>query len=612
MNKLTRAIKLGLLVSSLAILSDVNAAKQTSSIQADEAKIFIEAAEIEYKEQLETVRLALYIKDRFTTSDTINHANNLLKRDEKIITGLATQATKYKDLHLNKELTRRLKKIMTNPSGYPGQPYPLDEDKIALLKKSAADLRKKYAANTACLDDQSTKKACLNAQQASELMASSSDASELKSLWKGWHNNLTPLKPLFQQQLQLNNEGAQRFGFQNRAQITLDHFEMPVNDLMNELDQTWADVKPLYDSLMRHVRNKLTEKYGSDIVKPNQPIPAHLLGSLKVDNLSKLYDLVKPKGAVTDRGYNITEKLKEHPEMDVPTMLHGLEQYMVSMGFAPFKKSLYEDSQFTKPEHYKANCAPTSWDFPENNEVRVGGCWDVNEETFIRFNTIALITPTYSRALHEKQPGHYTLKPGGFTHAVNRAFQYAYTPAYLQTIDMLDEIPDESADLGYLMELALKVVANMPYRLAVNKWQEEVASGKISANEYNKRWWQLREEYQGITAPMTRHEEDFDVGAIPQIVRNEGQSVGFVGEVLGFQFYQSLCQTAGNKNILSRCSFYGSKAVGSKLQTMFELGSSRPWYEVMSAITGQTKLDGSAVTNYFKPLKKYLDQQNKK
>jgi hypothetical protein len=31
----------------------------------------------------------------------------------------------------------------------------------------------------------------------------------------------------------------------------------------------------------------------------------------------------------------------------------------------------------------------------------------------------------------------------------------------------------------------------------------------------------------------------------------------------------------------------------------------------MSEITGQTKLDGKAVINYFKPLQKYLEKQNK-
>lgn len=612
MNKLTDAVKLGLLVSSLAILPYANAAKQTPSMKVEEAKTFIEAANIERKAQVETLRLAWYIKDRFTTLDTLNHWNNLIKQEKEIGLRLAYQASQYKGIHLNKELTRRLSKITTSIFDYPSHPHPTDENKLGLLKKLTDDLTKKHAANTACIDESSGDKTCFDAQETAKKMANSTSESELRSLWKNWHNKLTPLKPLYQQQVQLNNEGAQRFGFSNRAEMQLSQFEMPVNKLIDELEQVWVEIEPLYKSLLSHVRSKLIEKYGENIIKPHQAIPAHLLGNLTVNDLSNLYDLVKPEGAVTDRGYKIAEKLTEHPEMDVPRMLHGLEDYMTSMGFAPFKKSLYESSQFTKPEHHKAACDPTAWWLPENNEARVGGCWDVNEDTFMRFNTSSLITPTYGRAAHEKQPGHYTQAPAGFWRGTARAFQYAYTPDYLQTIGMLDDIPDESADLGYLMQLALSTISALPYKLAIIKWQEEVASGKISAKEYNKRWWQLREKYQGITAPVIRDEEHFDAGAIAAIVQNQDQTASFIGEVLGFQFYQSLCQTAGNENSLSRCSFYGSKEIGTKLQAMFELGSSRPWFEVMSEITGQTKLDGSAITNYFKPLKKYLDQQNKR
>jgi peptidyl-dipeptidase A len=609
MNKLTHAVKLGLLVSSLATIPFVNATATADSIKVDEAKIFIETANINIKEQVDTLNLAWYIKDRFTTLDTLNHWKNLHKKAIATETNNAYKALQYKDLVLDADLTRRIKNILLVASSYPSHPHPENEEKTAILKKITDDLAKNSAAITTCIDEITKSETCLNAKQVSEKMASNIEESQLKSLWKDWHNNLAPLKSAFEQQIELNNEGAQRFGFSNRAEMQLSEFEMPANNFLNELDQAWADVKPLYDSLMLHVRNKLTEKYGTDVVKPNQAIPAHLLGKLNVNDLSNLYDLVKPQSAVADRGYNLAGKLKKHPEIDVPTMLHGLEDYMASMGFAPFKNSLYEFSQFTKPEHHNAACDPTAWWLPENEEARVGGCWDVNEETFMRFNTTSLLTPTYFRAVHTKQPGHYSNWPLGTTSAVFRAFQYAYTPDYLQAIDMLDEAPAESADLGHLMKQALSTISAMPYKLAIIKWQMEVASGKTPPKEYNNRWWQLREKYQGITAPVIRGEDAFDAGAVSSIVHNQSQATSLITEILGFQFYQSLCEAAGNKNTLSRCSFYGSKKVGKKLQAMFELGSSRPWFEVMSEITGQTKLDGSAIINYFKPLQKYLDQQ---
>jgi peptidyl-dipeptidase A len=95
------------------------------------------------------------------------------------------------------------------------------------------------------------------------------------------------------------------------------------------------------------------------------------------------------------------------------------------------------------------------------------------------------------------------------------------------------------------------------------------------------------------------------------VIHNQDQVGGFIGNILSFQFYKSLCEAAGNKNDLSQCSLYNSKEAGSKLQAMLEMGNSRAWPQVMAKITGQTKLDGAGVVEYFQPLQDYLDLQNK-
>lgn len=40
---------------------------------------------------------------------------------------------------------------------------------------------------------------------------------------------------------------------------------------------------------------------------------------------------------------------------------------------------------------------------------------------------------------------------------------------------------------------------------------------------------------------------------------------------------------------------------------MLELGSSKPWREVLKNFTGKSKFDAKALRNYFKPLEKWLD-----
>lgn len=41
-----------------------------------------------------------------------------------------------------------------------------------------------------------------------------------------------------------------------------------------------------------------------------------------------------------------------------------------------------------------------------------------------------------------------------------------------------------------------------------------------------------------------------------------------------------------------------------------ETGSSLPWSEALYAATGETKLDGSAIREYFQPLEEWLRSEN--
>jgi peptidyl-dipeptidase A len=50
---------------------------------------------------------------------------------------------------------------------------------------------------------------------------------------------------------------------------------------------------------------------------------------------------------------------------------------------------------------------------------------------------------------------------------------------------------------------------------------------------------------------------------------------------------------------------------GKKLKTMLAMGMSRPWPVALNALTGQSQMDASAIRDYFAPLQKWLDEQNK-
>ena len=85
----------------------------------------------------------------------------------------------------------------------------------------------------------------------------------------------------------------------------------------------------------------------------------------------------------------------------------------------------------------------------------------------------------------------------------------------------------------------------------------------------------------------------------------------FLARILQFQFYEAACRQAGWRGPLHRCSFYGNREVGQRLNAMLEMGASKPWPEALQAFTGSREMNGRAMLAYFAPLKSWLDQQNR-
>jgi len=72
-----------------------------------------------------------------------------------------------------------------------------------------------------------------------------------------------------------------------------------------------------------------------------------------------------------------------------------------------------------------------------------------------------------------------------------------------------------------------------------------------------------------------------------------------------------LCEIAQDAGPVHRCSIYNSKAAGTALNNMLEMGASQPWQQALQSLTGKPEMDASAIQAYFAPLKAYLDEQNK-
>lgn len=58
--------------------------------------------------------------------------------------------------------------------------------------------------------------------------------------------------------------------------------ELEIEDLENEVMRLYEDIKPFYVLLHAVIRHKLYQKYGSEEIDLEGPIPVHLLGKVLV------------------------------------------------------------------------------------------------------------------------------------------------------------------------------------------------------------------------------------------------------------------------------------------------------------------------------------------
>jgi peptidyl-dipeptidase A len=85
----------------------------------------------------------------------------------------------------------------------------------------------------------------------------------------------------------------------------------------------------------------------------------------------------------------------------------------------------------------------------------------------------------------------------------------------------------------------------------------------------------------------------------------------FLADILQFQFHRALSKIAGCNEPLNRCSVYGNQEAGRRLNAMLEMGLSRPWQDALETLTGQREMDASAIRDYFAPLERWLNEQNR-
>ncbi|MDQ3077980.1 MAG: M2 family metallopeptidase [Pseudomonadota bacterium] len=434
--------------------------------------------------------------------------------------------------------------------------------------------------------------------------------AELAEMWASWHNNVgAPMKSDYVRMVGIANDGAEELGFSDVGAMWRSGYDMPPEQFAQETERLWQEVKPLYMALHTYVRTKLNQKHGNAIQPATGPIRADLLGNMWAQEWGNIYPFVAPPGS-GDVGYDLTT-LIEQKKLDPVQMVRIGEGFFSSLGFAPLPATFYSRSMFTKPEGREVVCHASAWDLDNKDDVRIKMCIKENADDFVTIHH-ELGHNYYQRAYKEQPYLYLNGANDGFHEAIGDAVALSITPEYLVQIGMMprSQVPSADKDIGLLLRQAMDKVAFLPFGLLVDRYRWGIFDGSISPAEYNTAWTKLRTDYQGIAPPVARPADAFDAGAKFHIPGNTPYTRYFLARILQFQFYKAACDQAGWTGPLHRCSFYGNKEVGQKLNAMLELGASKPWPDALEAFTGTRQMSGTAMVEYFAPLKTWLDQQN--
>nr|WP_314465679.1 M2 family metallopeptidase [uncultured Novosphingobium sp.] len=435
--------------------------------------------------------------------------------------------------------------------------------------------------------------------------------AEFAEMWTTWHDNVgKPMKGDYVKMVGIANQGAKELGYADVGAMWRSGYDMSPEQFSAETQRLWEEVKPLYLALHTYVRHKLNEKYGDAVQPKTGPIRADLLGNMWAQEWGTIYPLVAPKGA-GDLGYDIGDLLKAQGRTPIDMVKAG-EGFYSSLGFAALPETFWKRSMIVKPADREVICHASAWDVDNKDDVRIKMCTKVDSTDFVTIHHE--LGHNYYQRAYNKQPFLYLNGANdGFHEAIGDFIALSITPQYLVQIGLLDKakVPSADKDIGLLLRQAMDKVAFLPFGLLIDRYRWGIFDGSIQPADYNKAWTKMRLDYQGVTPPAARSDDGFDAGAKFHVPGNTPYTRYFLARILQFQFYQAACKQAGWKGPLHRCSFYGDKKVGANLNKMLEMGMSKPWPEALKAFTGTPQMSAKPMLDYFAPLKKWLDEQNK-
>ncbi|XP_009887332.1 PREDICTED: angiotensin-converting enzyme 2 isoform X2 [Charadrius vociferus] len=474
-----------------------------------------------------------------------------------------------------------------------------------------------YSTGTVCKIDNPSE--CLVLEPGLDaIMADSTDYHERLWAWEGWRSVVgRMMRPLYEEYVELKNEVAKLNSYSDygdywRANYEADYpeeYKYSRDQLIEDVEKTFEQIKPLYQQLHAYVRHRLEKFYGSELISSTGCLPAHLLGDMWGRFWTNLYNLTVPYPAQPN--IDVTSAMSQK-KWDAMKIFKAAEAFFASIGLYEMTEGFWNNSMLTEPnDNRKVVCHPTAWDLGKG-DYRIKMCTKVTMDDFLTAHH-EMGHIEYDMA-YAKQP--YLLRGGaneGFHEAVGEIMSLsAATPEHLKSLGLLEPTfqEDEETEINFLLKQALTIVGTMPFTYMLEKWRWMVFRGEITKQEWTKRWWEMKREIVGVVEPVPHDETYCDAAALFHVANDYSFIRYYTRTIYQFQFQEALCKAANHTGPLHTCDITNSTAAGQKLRQLLELGRSKPWTQALESVTGEKYMNAAPLLHYFEPLYKWLQKNN--
>src|SRR5436190_2607335 len=434
-----------------------------------------------------------------------------------------------------------------------------------------------------------------------KILSESKDLNERLKAWEASKEVGKALKDGLVHLRELRNKVVQALGYKDYFSYMVSEYGMTNDEMMDLLRNFNRETYPLYRELHTYARYELAKKYG--VKQVPDYIPAHWLTNKWGQDWNEM---------ITVEGLNLDSALALK---DAKWIAKQGEKFYVSIGFDSLPQTFWEKSSLypvAKEAGYKKNTHASAWHMDLDKDVRSLMSIEPNAEWYEtvhhEYGHIYYYM-TYSR------PEIPFLEREGANRAYHEALGSLMGLAAMQKPFAAGiGLSDSAAHVDMMKQLlkdAMNYVVFIPWSAGtMSVFEHDLYSKNLPPAEFNKRWWEIVKQYQGIVPPSPRGEEFCDAATKTHINDDPAGYYDYaLSFVLLFQVHDYIAKNILHQDVHAT-NYFGNKEIGKFIQAIMSPGGTGDWRKLLKDKTGED-LSARAMLDYFAPLMDWLKEQNK-